>query len=482
MGILDIRARNIREKIVNNELTAGQVIEAYLNNIEKHEDEINAFITLDKEGARAQAAKIDDKLRNGKELGRLAGIPIGIKDNIMTKDMKTTCGSKMLENFISPFDATVIDIIKAEDGVILGKMNMDEFAMGATTETSYFGSTKNPLDMELVPGGSSGGSAAAVAAKLVAIALGSDTGGSVNQPASFCGVVGLKPSYGRISRYGLVPLANTLDVIGILAKDALDAAFLLSVLSGYDENDPTSISQEIAPNYECNVPSNDDLETIRIGIPKELKDIEIDDYVKENFLKTIELIKEKGCQVVEVSLPNLDYALETYLLVANAEASANLARYDGLRYGYRAKEYDTLDDLFIKSRTEAFGDEVKRRIMLGTYILREDHVEDYYMQALKVRTLIREDFDKAFEECDVLITPTSPRLPYRLASRGEENQAVDFYKGSLFTIPVNLAGICAMNIPVFNDGSLSIGVQLIGNKFKEEDIVSLGHSIERMVK
>lgn len=482
MGILDIRARNIREKIVNNELTAGQVIEAYLNNIEKHEDEINAFITLDKEGARAQAAKIDDKLRNGKELGRLAGIPIGIKDNIMTKDMKTTCGSKMLENFISPFDATVIDIIKAEDGVILGKMNMDEFAMGATTETSYFGSTKNPLDMELVPGGSSGGSAAAVAAKLVAIALGSDTGGSVNQPASFCGVVGLKPSYGRISRYGLVPLANTLDVIGILAKDALDAAFLLSVLSGYDENDPTSISQEIAPNYECNVPSNDDLETIRIGIPKELKDIEIDDYVKENFFKTIELIKEKGGQVVEVSLPNLDYALETYLLVANAEASANLARYDGLRYGYRAKEYDTLDDLFIKSRTEAFGDEVKRRIMLGTYILREDHVEDYYMKALKVRTLIREDFDKAFEECDVLITPTSPRLPYRLASRGEENQAVDFYKGSLFTIPVNLAGICAMNIPVFNDGSLSIGVQLIGNKFKEEDIVSLGHSIERMVK
>lgn len=480
MDILDIRARDIREKIVNKQLTAGQVIEAYLNNIEKYEDEINAFITIDKEGARAQAAKIDEKFKNGKELGRLAGIPIGIKDNIMTKDIKTTCGSKMLENFISPFDATVIETIKAEDGIIVGKMNMDEFAMGATTETSYFGSTKNPLDLELVPGGSSGGSAAAVAAKLVAIALGSDTGGSVNQPASFCGVVGLKPSYGRISRYGLVPLANTLDVIGILAKDTLDAEYLLSVLSGYDENDATSISEDIAPDFECNILKNDALETIKIGIPKESGNIEIDDYINENFIKIIELIKEKGGKVVEVSLPKLDYAFETYLLVANAEASANLARFDGLRYGHRAKEYDTLDELFIKSRTEAFGDEVKRRIMVGTYILREDYAEDYYMQALKVRTLIREDFDKAFAECDVLLTPTSPRLPYKLGSRRE--QEIDFYKGSLFTVPVNLSGICAMNIPIFNNGGFPIGIQLIGDKFQEKDIVSLGYAIERMVK
>ena len=480
MDILDIKARDIREKIINRELTAGQVIEAYLNNIEEVEDEINAFITIDKEGARAQAQRIDEKLKNGEELGRLAGIPIGIKDNIMTKDMKTTCGSKMLNNFVSPYDATVIEIIKEEDGIIIGKMNMDEFAMGSSTEASYFGATKNPLDKELVPGGSSGGSAAAIAAKLVAIALGSDTGGSVNQPASFCGVVGIKPSYGRISRYGLVSLANTFDVIGILAKDTLDAAFLLSVLSGYDEKDPTTVTKNMPIDLKYKGYGENAFENIKIGIPKELFDVEIDDYVKENFLKTIELIKENGGTVLEVSLPNLKYALESYLLISNAEASANLARFDGLRYGHRAKEYDTLDELFIKSRTEAFGEEVKRRIMLGTYILRKDHAEDYYMQALKVRTLIREDFDRAFVDCDVLITPTSPILPFKLGLKNKH--PVDLYKADLFTVPVNLAGICSMNVPIFNGQDLPIGIQLIGNKFKEEDIINLGFAIERMVK
>ncbi|MDR7869249.1 MAG: Asp-tRNA(Asn)/Glu-tRNA(Gln) amidotransferase subunit GatA [Tissierellaceae bacterium] len=480
MDILDIKARDIREKIINKEMTAGQVVEAYIKNIEETEDEINAFISIDKEGARTQAAKIDEKLANGEELGILAGITIGIKDNIVTKDIKTTCGSKMLENYVSPYDATVIEIIKREDGIILGKMNMDEFAMGSSTETSYFGPTKNPINKELVPGGSSGGSAAAVKAKQVAIALGSDTGGSVRQPASFCGVVGIKPSYGRISRYGLVPLANTFDTIGILAKDTLDAAFLLSVLCGHDEKDPTSITEDIAAHFDYKIKDEGVFKNIKIGIPKELFDINVDDDVKESFLKTIELIKENGGIVEEVSLPHLKYAIETYLLISNAEASANLARFDGLRYGHRAEGYETLDELFIKSRTEGFGEEVKRRIMLGTYMLREDHVDDYYMQALKVRTLIRNDFEKAFESCDVLLSPTSPTLPFKLGSKSKH--PVDMYKADMFTVPINLAGVCAMSLPTLNEEGLPIGIQLIGNKFKEEDILNLGLAIERMVK
>ena len=478
MEILDIKARDIRDKIIKKELTVGQVIEAYLKNIEETEEELNAFISLDKEGARAQAANIDKKLAKGEDLGRLAGIPIGIKDNIVTKDMKTTCGSKMLSDFVSPYDARVVEIIKEEDGIILGKMNMDEFAMGSSTETSYYGPTKNPLDKELVPGGSSGGSAAAVAAKQVAIALGSDTGGSVRQPASFCGVVGIKPSYGRISRYGLIPLANTFDTIGILSKDTLDAAFMLSVIAGHDEKDPTSINEDIARDFEYKE-CQGIINNIKIAIPKELFDVEMDDYVKENFLKTLELIKESGGIIEEVSLPNLKYAIEMYLLISNAEASANLARYDGLRYGHRAEGYETLDELFIKSRTEAFGEEVKRRVMLGTYMLREDHAEDYYVQALKVRTLIRKDFDKAFETCDVLLSPTSPTLPFEF---GSTRHPVDMYKADLFTVPINLAGVCAMSLPIFNDGKLPIGIQVIGNKFKEEDMINFGLALERMVK
>ena len=480
MDILDLKARDIRDKIINKELTAGQVVEAYLNHIEEADKDINAFITIDKEGARAQAARIDEKIQNGEEVGRLAGIPIGVKDNIVTKDMRTTCGSKMLENYISPYDATVVEIIKKEDGIIMGKTNMDEFAMGSSTETSYFGATKNPLDMNRVPGGSSGGSAAAVASKQVAIALGSDTGGSVRQPASFCGVVGLKPSYGRISRYGLIPLANTLDQIGVLAKDTSDAALALSILSGRDEKDPTSGSIDMIEDFEFKPSELALVKGMKIGIPKELYDIDIDSNIKDSFLKTIELIKENGGIVEEISLPNLKYALETYLLISNAEASANLARFDGLRYGFRAEGYETLDELYIKSRSEAFGEEVKRRIMLGTYILREDHAEDYYMQALKVRTLIRDDFHKAFKNVDIVLTPTSPILPFKLGDRIKH--PVDMYKADVFTVPVNLAGLCAMNLPLSGDPSLPIGIQIIGNKFEEESIVNLGLAIERMVK
>lgn len=477
MDILNLKARDIRDKIINKEISAGQVVEAYIKQIEEIDKDINAFITVDKEGARAKAAEIDEKLKNGEELGRLAGIPIGIKDNMVTKDIKTTCGSKMLENYQSPYDATVVEIIKKEDGIIIGKTNMDEFAMGSSTETSYFGATKNPLDLSKVPGGSSGGSAAAVASSQVAIALGSDTGGSVRQPANFCGVVGLKPSYGRISRYGLVPLANTLDQIGVLAKDTEDAAFMLSILSGYDEKDPTSVSEELNIKLEL---AKVDIKKYKIGIPKELYDIELEPNVKDTFLKTIQLIKENGGTVEEISLPNLKYALEAYLLISNAEASANLARFDGLRFGFRAKDYDTLDELYIKSRTEAFGEEVKRRIMLGTYILREDHAEDYYMQALKVRTLIRDDFEKAFENVDILLSPTSPTLPFGIADRIEN--PVDMYKADLFTVPANLAGLCAMNLPVYSEKSLPIGIQIMGNKLREEDMINLGLAIEGMVK
>lgn len=475
MDILELKAREIRHKIINKEISARDVVDAYIEHIEYVDNDINAYITVDKEGARAQADKIDEKLANGEPLGRLAGIPIAIKDNIVTKDMKTTCGSKMLENYMSPFDATVVEIIKKEDGIIIGKTNMDEFAMGSSTEKSYFGPTKNPLDLNRVPGGSSGGSAAAVASKQAAIALGSDSGGSVRQPASFCGLVGLKASYGRISRYGLIALANTLDTIGILAKDTEDAAFMLSVLAGYDEKDPTTVDMPLElDNLDM------DLKDVKVGIPKELFELEMEDIVRENIEKIIQLIKDKGGRVEELSLPNLKYAYESYLILLSAEASGNLARYDGLRYGHRAKEYKSLDELYIKSRTEAFGDEVKRRIMLGTHVLREGNREEYYLQALKVRSLIIKDFEEAFKKVDLLISPTSPSLPFNLASKVENPK--EMYEADLFTVPVNLAGLTAISVPLYNDITLPIGLQIIGDKFREEDVLKFGLAIERLVK
>ncbi len=483
MDIINLSAWEIREKVVNREVTAREIVEAFLARIEEVDNEIKAFITIDKDGALSQADEIDKKIQNNKTVGSLAGIPIGIKDNIVTKDLRTTCGSKMLENYISPFDATVVEKIKAQDGIIIGKTNMDEFAMGTSTDTSYFGVTKNPANPKLIPGGSSGGSAAAVAAMEVPLSLGSDTGGSNTQPASFCGVVSIKPSFGLVSRNGLVSVANTLDTIGVFGKDVKDAAFLLNSISGFDKKDPTSINKEhetfIISNDSDNSNPDELIKGMRVGIPREIYQMELDSKVREKFEKAVEFFKSNGAIVEEISLPNLKYATETYIIISNGEAASNMARFDGLRYGYRAKEYDNLDELYIKSRTEGFGNEVKTRIILGTYFVSSANSKEYYNKALRVRTLIKNDFDKAFEDYDIILTPTAPILPF------EANKKLPFEEKvriNAFTTLVNLAGLCALSVPTNPGEEIPVGLQIIGDRLKEINIIKAGIAFERMVK
>jgi len=480
MDIVKLSALEIREKIYNKELSARDVVKAHLEQIEKKEKDIHAFISLNKEEALKSADKIDSKVRNGEELGVLVGMTIGIKDNIVTKDSKTTCGSKMLENFHSPYDATVIETIKKSDGIILGKTNMDEFAMGSSTETSYFGDTKNPVNMELVPGGSSGGSAASVKSNEVTLSLGTDTGGSIRQPASYCDVVGIKPSYGLVSRYGVVSMANTLDTVGVFGRDVLDAALMLSAISGYDKKDSTSVK---SPNGTViigkdvkKVDPTEYIKGMKIGVPKEIFMEEIDKRVQEKLNKAMKVFESLGAHIEEVSLPHLKYGLSTYHIISTAEISSNLARFDGVRYGYRAKEYTTLDELYVNSRSEAFGEEVKRRIMLGTYYLSKGHGMDYYKKALKLRTLIIEDFGKVFKDQDIILTPTSPVLPFELGKTKKEPLTKDLT--SLFTSPVNLAGLCAMSVPCGTIEGLPFGLQIIGDKFKEANIIRAGLGFE----
>lgn len=475
MNIVNLSAIEIREKIKNKELSAREVVEAFLNRIEELDEEINAFITIDKKGALSQADRIDKKIQNNEEIGLLAGVPIGIKDNIVTKDLRTTCGSKMLENYISPFDATVVEKIKAEDGIIIGKTNMDEFAVGTSTNTSYFGAAKNPINKKLVLGGSSGGSAAAVASKQVPLSLGSDTGGSITQPASFCGVVSIKPSYGLVSRNGLVPVADTLDCIGVFGKDLNDAVILLDSIAGYDKKDPTMIHK----NHEklASINNSDStnplkcIEGMKIGIPKEIFDIGMESAVEQRFRSAVDLFKSNGAIVEEISLASLKYATETYIIISNGEFASNMGRFDGLRYGYRAKDYDNLDEMYIKSRTESLGDEVKKRIILGTYFVSSANSKEYYNKALRVRTLIKNDFDKAFKNYDVILTPVSPILPF------EKEEKVNS-----FTSFVNLAGLCALSIPTNPGEETPIGLQIIGDRLKEINIIKAGLAFERMVK
>ena len=472
MDIIKLTATQMREKLINKEISSREIVEAHFNRIEEMEDKLNAFITLTKEEALNTADRVDNKIKKGETLGPLAGIPIGIKDNIITKNIKTTCGSKMLENFIPPYEATVIEKIKKADGIILGKTNMDELAIGTSTETSYFGLTKNPIDLERVPGGSSGGSAAAVRAQEVALALGSDTGGSVRQPASFCGVVGIKPSYGLVSRCGLVSLADSLDQIGVIGRNVLDAALMLEIITGHDIKDCTSIQIETIDYLER---LSEDIKGMKIGIPKEYFNIEMDNEIKNEMNKAIKLFESLGAIIEEISLPNTKYGLATYHLIANSEISSNMARFDGIRYGYRAEDYETLDELYINTRSEAFGEEVKKRIMLGTYSLSSAHSEEYYKKALKLRTIIKDDFDKAFGKYDIILSPTT-ELPFKL---GEERDLLNSYKYSLFTVPVNLAGVCAISIPCAYIDGLPLGLQIIGDRFKEENILKAAYAFEK---
>ena len=475
MDITKLTVHELKEKLAKKELTVQEITKAYVDKINEKEKDIGAFITTLCDEALEEAKDIQEKIDAGEIKGELAGIPIGIKDNMCTKGIKTTCASKMLENFVSPYDATVVEKLKKQHMIDLGKLNMDEFAMGASTEYSAFHITRNPRNLNTVPGGSSGGSAAAVAANLVPWALGSDTGGSIRQPAAFCGVVGLKPTYGLVSRYGLVAFASSLDQIGPITKDVEDAAILLNVIAGHDERDTTSENREKIDYTKC---LKNDVKGLKIGIPKEFFGEGINEEVKEKLEAAIEKYKEMGAEVEEFSLDIADYALATYYIIACAEASSNLGRFDGIRYGYRAKNFTDLKEIYRNSRSEGFGDEVKRRIILGTYVLSSGYYDAYYKKAQQVRTLVRKEFDKAFEKYDILLTPTSPTVAFEIGTRS--TNPLEMYLADICTVSVNIAGLPGISIPCGEDSKgMPIGMQLIGNRFEEEKILNAAYTYEQ---
>ena len=478
MNITELTVHELQQKLKGKELTIAEILESYCNRITEKEPEVEAFVTTYLEEAKAEAQKVQEKLDNGEDLGEYAGIPIGIKDNLCMKGTKTTCSSKMLENFVSPYDATVIEKLKDENIISLGKLNMDEFAMGSSTESSYFKKTKNPWNLNKVPGGSSGGSAAAVAANMVPWALGSDTGGSIRQPASLCGVVGLKPTYGLVSRFGLVAFASSLDQIGPITKDVRDSAMLLSLIAGHDEKDTTS--EEIEKKDYTKALKND-VKGLKIGVPKEFFGEGINEEVKKELTKAIETYKELGAEVEEFSLDVAKYALATYYIIACAEASSNLGRFDGIRYGYRTPEYSNLKEIYKKSRSEGFGPEVKRRIILGTYVLSSGYYDAYYKKAQQVRTLVSNEFSKAFEKYDVILTPTSPVTAFNIGEKS--NNPLEMYLADICTVSINIAGVPAISIPCGVDSEgMPVGMQLIGNKFEEEKILNAAYTFEQKVK
>ena len=453
-------------------------MQAYIDKIDEKEKDVQAFVTELKDEAKKQAEEIQDKIDKGEIKGKLAGIPIGIKDNICTKGIKTTCSSHMLENFISPYNATVMEKINEQNMINLGKLNMDEFAMGGSTEYSYFKKTKNPWNLNKVPGGSSGGSASAVSANMVPWALGSDTGGSIRQPASFCGVVGLKPTYGLVSRYGLVAFASSLDQIGPIAKDVEDTAILLNIISGHDKKDTTSANIE-KKDYTLNLKK--DIKGKKIGVPKEFFGEGINLEVKESLENTRSSVKNLGAEIEEFSLDIAQYSLATYYIIACAEASSNLGRFDGIRYGYRAKDFKNLKELYTKSRSEGFGAEVKRRIILGTYVLSSGYYDAYYKKAQQVRTLVMNEFNKAFEKYDVILTPTSPTVAFDIGSKS--NNPLEMYLADICTVSVNIAGLPGISIPCGIDKQgMPIGMQLIGNKFEEDKLLNIAYAFEQAIQ
>ena len=474
MDITELTVHELQEKLKNKELTITDITKAYVDRINKKEKDVEAFVTTLKDEALEEAKELESKETDGD----FVGIPIGIKDNICTKGIKTTCSSRMLENFVSPYDATVIEKIKKENMINLGKLNMDEFAMGGSTEYSYFKKTRNPWNLNKVPGGSSGGSAAAVASRMVPWALGSDTGGSIRQPSSFCGVVGLKPTYGLISRYGLVAFASSLDQIGPITKDVYDSAMLLNIIAGHDKRDTTSSNVE---KKDYTKALKNDVKGLKIGVPKEFFGEGINEEVKESLENAIKVYKELGAEVEEFSLDIAKYSLATYYIIACAEASSNLGRFDGIRYGYRAKEFKDLKDLYRKSRSEGFGPEVKRRIILGTYVLSSGYYDAYYKKAQQVRTLVMNEFNKAFQKYDVLLTPTSPTVAFDIGSKS--NNPLEMYLADICTVSVNIAGLPGISIPCGVDKeNMPIGMQLIGDKFQEEKILNAAYTFEQKIK
>lgn len=475
MKLSELKAWQLKDIIEKGQTSAQETVSSLFKRIHETNPNINAYITLIEDQAKETAKKIDQKRIKGEKLGALAGIPVAIKDNICVKGIPTTCGSKILSNFVPPYDATVVKKLKEADAIIIGKTNMDEFAMGSSNEHSFFGIVKNPSDLERIPGGSSGGSAAAVASDMTIMALGSDTGGSIRQPAGLCGVVGMKPTYGRVSRYGLVAFASSLDQIGVLTKDVCDCALLLSVIAHHDPKDSTSLDVE---RQDYNSFLNGEVKGIKMGIPKEYFGEGLESEVRDSVMKGVKILEKHGMMVEDISLPHTDKAIATYYVLCTAEASSNLARYDGAKYGYRAKGDFELSEMYKKTRSDGFGAEVKRRIILGTYVLSAGYYDAYYAKAQKVRTIIKEDFNKAFERVDVVITPISPTTAFKIGEKIDD--PLTMYLSDIYTTSANLVGIPAISIPCGKDSQgLPIGLQIMGKPLSEGLLLKVAHALEQ---
>lgn len=472
-------AYELVKKVKNRDIELVELIHTVFERIEKTEDKVHSFINIYKEDALNKAQRLDKRLKNEEKVGRLCGLPIGVKDLISIKNKPTTCGSQILKGYNPPFNATVIQkLVEEEDAIVIGSTNMDEFAMGSSTENSSYGPTYNPWDLSRVPGGSSGGSGSSVAAGQVSASLGSDTGGSIRCPASYCGVTGLKPTYGRVSRYGLIAYANSLDQIGPISACVYDAALLLELMAGYDNKDSTSVKIPVKP-YTNHLKEN--IKGKKIGIPEEFFGEGLEKAVKKHTNNTISILEELGVKIIHLSLPHLEYSIPTYYLIAMSEASSNLARYDGLRYGKMMEQTSgDIFETFSRTRKEYFGKEVRRRILLGTYALSAGYYDEFYMKALKTRTLIKNDFQEAFKKCDVLVSPTMPTTAFKIGELVED--PLEMYLMDILTCPINLAGLPALSIPCgFDNSSLPIGFQLIGNYFDEKTILNIGYKLEQQL-
>jgi aspartyl-tRNA(Asn)/glutamyl-tRNA(Gln) amidotransferase subunit A len=468
-------AHRLHEMIVAGETTSVELTERIFSAIERRDPLINAYLLLMRDEAMRTAERVDAKVKAGKPIHPLSGIPLAIKDLLCVAGYETTCASKILKGFIAPYNATVIEKLLAVDAVMVGKTNLDEFAMGSSTENSAFGPTRNPWDPDRAPGGSSGGSAAAVAGGEAIASLGSDTGGSIRQPAAFCGIVGLKPTYGRVSRYGLVAFASSLDQIGPITRDVRDAAILMNVIGGHDPRDSTSAEVEL-PDFTAGL--SKDARGLKVGVPHEYFQEGIDPEIVKSVRAAIELLGQLGAEIREISLPHFSYALAAYYIVAPAEASSNLARYDGVRYGFRSPDHEGLLDMYHKTKSEGFGPEVKRRIMLGTFALSSGYYDAYYLKAQKARTLIKSDFDKAFEECDVVVAPTTPTPAFKLGEKMSD--PIQMYLSDVCTLSVNLTGLPGISIPCgFSGDGLPIGLQIIGKPFDEQTLLGAAHAFEQ---
>ena len=475
MKLFEQPAHVLHDNLVNKEITSLELTKSVLARIDEVEGDVQAYLTFTREEALAQAKAVDEKIAKGEEIAFLEGIPGAIKDNICTKGIKTTCASKILQKFVPPYDATVMQKLDAQNPVVLGKTNLDEFAMGGSTENSAYHPTCNPWNTDCVPGGSSGGSAAAVAAGTAVWALGSDTGGSIRQPASFCGVVGMKPTYGRVSRYGLVAYASSLDQIGPITKDVTDCAHILNIIAGRDEMDSTSLDVQVPDFTKALV---QDVKGLKIGLPKEYFVKGMDPEVEAAVKNGVKELEKLGAEVVEISLPNTDYAISTYYLIAPAEAATNLARYDGVSYGERAEDAADLVEMMTKTRTQYLGEEVKRRIMIGNYALSAGYYDAYYLKALKVRRLVKEDYDKAFKDVDVIICPAAPSVAYKIGEKIAN--PLEMYLQDACTVPLNLAGLPGISVPCgYNKDKMPIGMQIIGKALDEETILRVAYTYEQ---